>query len=93
MKYILAIALTSQASRPEVGRTLENRNPELRARRVKALDWKLEPSPRSIYDKAERWFEETYSLLDDPAVIPRSVYMNETGVMLSVLNSAKGPLG
>lgn len=41
MKYILAIALTSQASRPEVGRTLENRNPELRARRVKALDWNL----------------------------------------------------
>lgn len=103
IKYIPAIAFSATRHRSEADRpvkppgptwakALENRNPELRARRVKALNWNRHE--RNIYEKVEHWFAEIEKVLKDPAILSENVYnMDETGVMLSMLGSVKVLVG
>jgi hypothetical protein len=64
------------------------RHPELKARRVKALDWARHD--HNISDKVIHWFSIIGKELHDPAIVPENVYnMDETGVLLSVLSSLK----
>jgi hypothetical protein len=64
------------------------RHPELKTRRVKALDWARHE--RHIYDKVTQWFTVIGKELNNPAIMAENVYnMDETGVLLSVLNSLK----
>jgi DDE superfamily endonuclease len=64
------------------------RHPELKARRVKALDWARHD--HNIHDKVMHWFSIIGKELHDPAIVPENVYnMDETGVLLSVLSSLK----
>ena len=64
------------------------RHPELKARRVKALDWAR--SDGSIRDKIVHWFTLIGKEVNDPAIVPENVYnMDETGVLLSVLSTLK----
>ncbi|KAJ5569171.1 hypothetical protein N7450_011657 [Penicillium hetheringtonii] len=68
------------------------RHPELRARRLRAIDWKRDD--RQIEDKVRHWFSIIGRELADPTVLPENVYnMDETGVLLSVLNSVKVLVG
>jgi hypothetical protein len=68
------------------------RHPELKARRVKALDWNRHD--KNIYDKVTHWFTVIGKELDDPAILPENVYnMDETGILLSVLSSLKALVG
>lgn len=72
----------------------EKRHPELRARRVKTIDWKRHDN--HIYDKIKEWFEVIGKVLRNPdlAILPQNVYnMDETGVMLSMLGSIKVLVG
>ena len=58
----------------------------LKASKSRALDW----DRFDIYDKATHWFDVIRKVLHDPAVLQENVYnMDETGVMLSKLNSVK----
>ncbi|KAF2179582.1 DDE-domain-containing protein [Zopfia rhizophila CBS 207.26] len=67
------------------------RPPEIK-RRMKALDWNRHD--RHIYHKVVEWFEVIGEQLSDPAILPENVYnMDETGVLLSVLNSIKVLVG
>jgi hypothetical protein len=69
-------------------RAFEKRHPELKARRVRAIDWKRHEN--NIHDKIVEWFEVIGKVLQDPAVLAENVYnMDETGVMLSKLGSVK----
>jgi hypothetical protein len=62
------------------------RHPELVARRVRPLDW----ARHDVYDKVVEWFTLIGKELSNPAIVPENVYnMDETGVLLSVLNSLK----
>jgi hypothetical protein len=64
------------------------RHHEVKARRAKALDWKRHD--HHIYDKVVEWFQVIGPELQHRDVDPANVYnMDETGVMLSVLNSLK----
>ena len=73
-------------------RAFEKRHPTLRARRVRAIDWKRHEN--NIYDKIVEWFEVISKVLQDPAVLPENIYnMDETGVMLSKLGSVKVLVG
>ncbi|GAM43547.1 hypothetical protein TCE0_051f18448 [Talaromyces pinophilus] len=64
------------------------RHPQLKARRLRAIDWKRDGS--QIEDKVRHWFAIIGRELADPAVLPENVYnMDETGILLSVLNSLK----
>lgn len=64
------------------------RHPELKARRVKALDWTRHD--HNIYDKVTQWFGMIGPQLQDPVIVADNVYnMDETGVLLSVLHSLK----
>lgn len=64
------------------------RHPQLKARRLRAIDWKRDGS--QIEDKVRHWFAIIGRELADPAVRPENVYnMDETGILLSVLNSLK----
>jgi hypothetical protein len=64
------------------------RHPQLKARRLRAIDWKRDGS--QIEDKIRHWFAIIGRELADPAVLPENVYnMDETGILLSVLNSLK----
>jgi hypothetical protein len=68
------------------------RHPELKSKRVKALDWNRHD--KNIYGKITNWFEIIGKELDDPLVLPENVYnMDETGVMLSMLSSIKVLVG
>jgi hypothetical protein len=70
----------------------EKRYPALKSRRVKAIDWKRHEN--NIYDKITYWFEVIRKVLQDPAILPENVYnMDETGVMLCLLNSVKVLVG
>jgi hypothetical protein len=63
-------------------------HPELKARRVKALDWARHN--HNIHDKVMHWFSIIGKELHDPAIVPENIYnMEETGVLLSVLSSLK----
>jgi len=69
-------------------KALESRHPELKARRVKALDWNRHDS--NIYTKIIHWFEVIEKVIHKPGVLAENVYnMDETGVMLSMLGSVK----
>ena len=69
-------------------RAFEKRHPELKARRVRSIDWKRHEN--NIYDKMVEWFQVIGKVLQDAAVLPENVYnMDETGVMLSKLGSVK----
>src|SRR6266480_866096 len=64
----------------------KKRHLELKARRMRALDW----DRYNIYDKVMDWFKKIGKVLQDPAIEPGNVYnMDETGVMLSMLGSVK----
>ncbi|KUL81896.1 hypothetical protein ZTR_09528 [Talaromyces verruculosus] len=64
------------------------RHPELRSRRLKPIDWKRDD--RHIEEKVRQWFGVIRRELADPAILLENVYnMDETGVLLSVLNSLK----
>lgn len=68
------------------------RHLELKARKVKALDWKRHDI--NIQDKIIHWFEVIRKELHDPVIEPENVYnMDETGVMLSMLGSLKVLVG
>ena len=65
-------------------KALENRHLELKARRVKALNWNR--YEKNIYEKITDWFKKIGQVLQDPAILAENVYnMDETGVMLSML--------
>jgi hypothetical protein len=73
-------------------RAFEKRHPELQARRVRSIDWKRHSS--NIHEKIVEWFDVIGQVLQDPSVLPENVYnMDETGVMLSMLGSAKVLVG
>ena len=62
------------------------RHQELRARKVRPLDW----ARHDIYDKVVEWFTMIGKELSNPVMVPENVYnMDETGVLLSVLGSLK----
>jgi hypothetical protein len=62
------------------------RHPELKARKVRPLDW----ARHDIYDKVVEWFTVIGKELNNPAIVLENVYnMDETGVLLSVLGSLK----
>jgi hypothetical protein len=64
------------------------RHPQLKARRLRAIDWKRDN--RQIEDKVRHWFAIIGRELADPAILPENVYnIDETGVLLSVLKSLK----
>jgi hypothetical protein len=70
----------------------ERRHTILKARRVRAIDWKRHD--KYIYPKIIEWFEVIAGVLQDPAILPENVYnMDETGVMLSKLGSVKVLVG
>jgi len=73
-------------------KALEKRNPLLKARRVKALDWKRHE--RNIYEKITDWFTKIGPVVEDPIIRLEKVYnFDETGVMLSKLGSVKVLIG
>ena len=73
-------------------RAFEKRHPELRSRRVRAIDWKRHEN--NIYDKITHWFEMIGKVLQDPTILPENVYnMDETRVLLSILGSVKVLIG
>jgi transposase len=73
-------------------RAFEKRHPKLKAKRVRAIDWKRHEI--HIHDKIREWFEVISEVINDPAVRPENVYnMDETGVMLSMLGSVKVLVG
>ncbi|TVY93491.1 hypothetical protein LAWI1_G001484 [Lachnellula willkommii] len=70
----------------------ERRHPDLKARRVRAMDWSR--YDKNIYNKITHWFEVIEKELRRPDIDPRNVYnMDETGVMLSMLDGAKVLVG
>jgi hypothetical protein len=70
----------------------EKRHKELKARKVRAIDWKRHEN--NIYSKIAEWFEVMEKVLQDPAILSENVYnMDETGVMLSKLGSVKVLIG
>jgi len=103
MKFIPSIAFSVTRQRPAAERplkppgrnwtkALENRHLELRARRLKALDWNRHE--KNTYRKITRWFEVIARVLQDPAIEPKNVFnMDETGVMLSMPGSVKVLVG
>jgi hypothetical protein len=60
---------------------LYSRHPELRARRLKAIDWTR--ANENIHDKVRHWFDVIGKELANPSILPENVYnMDETGVLL-----------
>lgn len=75
-----------------MARAFEKRHPELKARRVSSIDWKHHEN--DIYDKTVEWFRMFSKVLQDAAVLAENVYeMDETGIMLSKLDSVKVMVG
>jgi len=73
-------------------KALENRHPELKARRVRALNWNRHK--KNIYMKITHRFEVIGKVIQDPDILAENVYdMDETGVMLSMLGSVKVLVG
>jgi hypothetical protein len=103
IKFMRSLALSIVCQRSPEGRLVkppgknwprafEKRHPELQARKVKSIDWKRHEN--NVYDKIVEWFDVIGQVLEDPAVLPENVYnMDETGVMLSMLGSAKVLVG
>jgi hypothetical protein len=103
VKHITSLAFIiarqrSPTSRPEKPpgknwhKAFEKRHPELKSRKVKAVDWKRHDN--NIYDKVVDWFQVIGRELQDPEIDPWNVYnMDETGIMLCMLNSVKVLVG
>jgi hypothetical protein len=103
IKHIPSIAFSATRHRPlsdrppkppgrNWARDFEKRYPQLKARRVKALDWNRHE--KNIYNKITHWFEVIGEVLQDPNVRPENVYnMDETGVILSMPGSLKVLVG
>jgi hypothetical protein len=101
MKHIAAIAFSATRNRPPADRPLkppgpnwakafEKHRPEIVAKKNRPQDW----NRLNIYDKVKYWFEVIGPVLYEPDVLPENVYnMDETGVMLSMLNSVKVLVG
>jgi hypothetical protein len=69
-------------------RAFEKRHPELKARRVRSIDWKRHE--KNTYVKITHWFEVIGRVVNDPAILPENCYnMDETGVLLGMLGSVK----
>lgn len=68
------------------------RNPELKARRVRAIAW--DRHDHKIQPKAADWFSVIGKELENPAILDENVYnMDETGVLLGKLGSVKVLVG
>ena len=68
------------------------RHPELKARRVKAVDWKRHD--HNIYDKTKEWFDIIGKELRAPDILQENVYnMDETGTLLSAPKSLRVLVG
>ena len=68
------------------------RHPELKQRKIKAIDWKCHD--KSIYEKIIHWFEVIETEFRKLDILPENVYnMDETGVMLFMLGSIKVLVG
>lgn len=103
IKYILFIAFSATRHRPEADRPVkppgknwakafENRHPELKTRRVKALDRNRQK--KNTDHKTTDWFEVVGKVLEDAVILAENVYnTDETGVMLSMLGSVKVLVG
>lgn len=73
-------------------RAFERRHPELKARKVRAIDWKRHE--KNIHTKTTQWYQVIEGVVQHPAVRRENVYnMDETGVMLGVLGSVKVLVG
>ena len=71
---------------------LYKRHPELKAKRVRALDWNRHN--KNTYPKISHWFEIIGKELHDPVIQQENVYnVDETGVILRMLNSIKVLVG
>ncbi|OAG39694.1 hypothetical protein AYO21_06162 [Fonsecaea monophora] len=67
---------------------LYSRHPELRARRLKGIDWLR--ANENIYDKVKHWFDIIGIELANPDITPENVYnMGETGVLLGQATTVK----
>jgi hypothetical protein len=103
IKFIPLLAFCVARQRSEQARPLkppnknwacafEKHHPETQARRVRVLDWNRHE--KNTYWKISHWFQVIGRLLRDPAILAKNVYnMDETGVMLSMLGSAKVLVG
>jgi hypothetical protein len=101
MKHVAAIAFSATRNRPPADRPLkppgpnwakafEKHRPELTAKTSRPQDW----NRLNIYDKVKYWFEVIGKELRNPDILPENVYnMDETGIMLSMLNSVKVLVG
>lgn len=70
----------------------QKRHPEIISRRVRSIDWRRHDI--NIYQKVTEWFDVVSKVLNSHAVLPENIYnMDETGVMLSMLGSAKVLIG
>lgn len=97
IKYIPSLAFSLARKRSTTidkllgknwARAFEKRHPELKARRLRSIDWKRHEN--NIYVKIISWLEVIGKVIQDPAILPENVYnMDEIGVMLSMLNSVK----
>ena len=68
------------------------RHPELKARRVKAVDWRRHD--HNIYEKSKEWFEIIGEELQTPLLSQENIYnMDETGVMLNAPKSLRVLVG
>lgn len=68
------------------------RHPELKAARLRALDWRRHE--KNIYNKVVNWFNLMRAQLEEADVLQENVYnMDETGVLLSLLGSSKYLVG
>jgi hypothetical protein len=100
IKYIPSLAFTLARQRSTTtnnpikppgknwARAFEKRHPELKARRVRSIDWKR--YKKNIYVKITHWFEVIGRVVEDAAILPENCYnIDETGVLLSMLGSVK----
>ena len=98
-KHVPYIAFSATRARPASDRplkrpgknwakALEKSHPELKAKRVKALDWKRHE--KNILLNTMHWFEVIGKVVEDPFILAENVYsMDETGVIFSMLGSVK----
>jgi hypothetical protein len=68
------------------------RHPELKAMRMQAIDWQRHD--HHIYEKVVEWFSIIGRELASSAILAENIYnIDETGVLLSILNSLKVLVG
>lgn len=95
--YVARNRLKNKSIKPSSknwARSFEKRHSELKAKTVKAIDWKRHGN--NIYDKIVEWFKLIGKMLQDQdlAILPKNTYnMNETEVLLSMLGSIKVLVG